>query len=111
MTTLTFTQILRNKELYDLAKARAEARVTATVTSSKRPKWAFKVLAVVESLEGTKVEVFDDYTFAQRWTQAFGGGTVWPRDVVADYTSNSVTLKDGLTLTKAEIEPYQLELL
>lgn len=108
MSTLTFTQILRNKELHAQAKARAEARVTATV---KRPKWAFNVLAVVESLEGTKVETFDDYTFAQRWTAAFGGGTVWPRDVVADYTSNSVRLKEGLTLTRPEIEPYQLELL
>jgi len=86
-------------------------QVTATVTPAKRPKWSFNVLAVVRSLEGTKVEVFDDYTFAQRWTQAFGGGTVWPRDVVADYTSTSVTLKSGIEMVEPTIEPYQLELI
>lgn len=101
MSSLTFTQIMRNKQLHEQAKARA---VTATV---KRPKWAFSVLAYA----GGKVEVFDDYTFANRWTQALGGGVVYPRDVVADYTPSSVTLK-GMALHEREpIEPVQLELL
>lgn len=89
---LTFTQQLRNKVLFEQAKLRD---VTATVNgTAKRPKWAFNVLAVA----GNKVEVFQDYTFASKWITAQGGGVVYPRDLVADYTSCSVMLKDGLTL-------------
>lgn len=110
MSSLTFTQIMRNKAEFEKAKAR---NITATVNlrspsaAAKRPKWAFSVLAYA----GGKVEVFDDYTFANRWTQALGGGVVYPRDVVADYTPSSVTLK-GMALHKRDpIEPVQLELL
>jgi hypothetical protein len=77
-------------------------KITATV---KRPKWAFNVLAVASG----KVEVFDDYTFACRWTQSLGGGVVYPRSVVADYNSKSVTLRD-MALHAPEIEPVQLNL-
>lgn len=97
MTALTFTQIVRNKQLFEQAKRQAEARPV------KRPKWAFNVLAVVTTPQGTKVEVFDDYTFARKWTAGFGGGSVYPRDTVADYTATSVTLKDGMAVA----EPYQ----
>lgn len=82
------------------------ATITATVTpqsasgATKRPKWAFKVLALASG----KVEVFDDYTFAGRWTQALGGGVVYPVDLVADYTATSVTLKAGMAVHAAEIE-------
>lgn len=73
------------------------ATFTATVSehsAAKRPKWAFNVLAVASG----KVEVFQDYTFASKWITAQGGGVVYPRDLVADYTSCSVALKDGLML-------------
>jgi hypothetical protein len=70
-----------------------------------KAKWAFNVLAYA----GGKVEVFNDYTFASRWTQAVGGGVVYPRSLVADYTPTSVTLK-GMALHAPEIEPTQLEL-
>lgn len=127
MSTLTFTQIIENKRLYDLAvaalKAKADARVTATVTrqsaqksattrptSAKRAKWAFQVLAVVETLDGLKVEAFDDYTFARKWTAALGGGVVYKRDMVADYSANHVALKDGMQLHQPETsgEPEEL---
>lgn len=102
---LTFTQIVRNKELHAEAVKAAAARVTATVT--KKPKWAFKVLA----LAGGKVEVFEDYTFASKWAQQFGGGVVYPVSAVADYDAHSVTLKDNMTLHAPEVEPLQLELI
>lgn len=85
------------------------APVTATV-SGKRAKWAFNVLAYVATPQGNKVEVFDDYTFASRWTQSLGGGVVYPRNMIADYTTSGVTLKEGMALHQAEVEPTQLDL-
>lgn len=102
MSELTYTQIMHNKKLFELAKAKA----ALAAAPQKKPKWAFNVLAVA----GGKVEAFDDYTIAQRWTASYGGGVVYPRDLIADYTPVSVTLKDGMKLHEAEIEPMQLEL-
>jgi len=112
MTTLTFTQLLRNKELHAAAVAKAKL-VTATVNGPalRRAKWDFKVLAFVTSLEGDKVETFQDYTFASKWAQSFGGGSVYPIEAIADYTSTSVTLKGGMAVEKPTIEPYQLDLI
>lgn len=78
--------------------------MTITATVTKRPKWAFQVLAVA----GGKVETFDDYTFAAKWTASYGGGVVYPISSVADYTATSVTLKDGMTLHQPE-RAYQPE--
>ena len=97
---LTYTQQLHNKALFEQAKAKAAGRQPSKPANTKRPKWAFAVLAYA----GGKVEVFDDYTFARKWTAALGGGAVYPRDAVADYTTGSVTLKGGMALHEPEVE-------
>jgi hypothetical protein len=80
--------------------------MTDLTFTKKRAKWAFNVLAVA----GGKVEVFDDYQFARNWTASYGGGVVYPRHMVADYTSHGVQLRDNMQLHQPEVEPMQLDL-